>query len=918
MDKRDVFGRRTELGRVELFLDAALLGPTALLLEGDPGIGKSTLWQAAVDRAIGRGFLLLTSAPAGSEATLSFASLGDLLDPHAGEELLAALPEPQREALEVALVRRAPGRGPIDHRTVAAATLSMLRILASDRGPVVVAVDDLQRLDPSSALALGFTVRRLRAGERISQLATLRPGEEVAGDLKEAIVALGGSPLRLVPLDVVSMGRAIEARVGTKFPPTLVRKVHEVSRGNTLLALEIARTLAEQRIPMEAGVPPRAPPDLEHALRSRLAPLPDRSRKALLLASALARPTKRAITEAGGTDAEPALSAAAAAGIIELIGEEVRFVHPMFAAVLYSDAGSQEKREAHRRLAGSASDVEERARHLALAAEGPDTDVAVLLDEAGRHALTKGAPAAAGELFELAARLTPPDCEEERLGRLVRSADGLFVAGDYARVIALLEPLVSAIATGLARAEVLWRLGEAVHIGYEDHRRASALFTEAAEQEGVAAGLKSRILDSLAWAEAATSLDQTHLLAEAVDLAERADDDAALASALAHLAALRMWLGHGVDRAAFARAIALKGPLETRFAYADALADTGELDEAEQMFTELLRLATERGDEGSVGGALFGLGVVEWQRGRLRPALEHIEECASYWPYAGSEVGVAARVAATLGDVGRARGLAAVGLKVTPSNADPATSITGLGALGFLELSLGNTRAARHHLVRGWELLNTWGVGEPEVFHFPADLVEAHIAEGDLVGAEEVVTWLEERGRTLDRPLALAQGGRGRALLLAAGGDLEAAIGAIDGALRHHERIDMPFELGRTLLVQGSIRRRAKQRQSARQALGQALEIFERLEAPLWADKAREELARIAGRRAVVGELTAAERRVALLATTGRTNREIADTLFTSVRTVEGHLSHVYAKLGIRSRAELHPYADLFEPSSRS
>jgi DNA-binding CsgD family transcriptional regulator len=240
-------------------------------------------------------------------------------------------------------------------------------------------------------------------------------------------------------------------------------------------------------------------------------------------------------------------------------------------------------------------------------------------------------------------------------------------------------------------------------------------------------------------------------------------------------------------------------------------------------------------------------------------------------------------------------------------------SITPLGALGFLELSLGHPRAAREHLVRAWELLREWGVGEPVVFHFPADLVEAHIAEGDLVGAEEVVSWLEERGRSLDRPLALVQGGRGRALLLAADGDFEGAIGAIDGALRQHERIDMPFELGRTLLVQGSILGRAKQRRAARQTLGRALEIFERLEAPLWAAKARDGLARIAGRRAVVGELTEVERRVAGLAAAGGTNREIADHLFVSVRTVEGHLSHVYAKLGIRSRVELHPFADLFD-----
>ena len=147
----------------------------------------------------------------------------------------------------------------------------------------------------------------------------------------------------------------------------------------------------------------------------------------------------------------------------------------------------------------------------------------------------------------------------------------------------------------------------------------------------------------------------------------------------------------------------------------------------------------------------------------------------------------------------------------------------------------------------------------------------------------------------------------------AAGGDLPAALEALDQALGAHARVAMPFELARTLMVLGSIRRRAKQKRPARDALEEAIRIFDRLGARPWAEQARGELARIGGRRSAAGELTPAEQRVAKLAAAGRTNREIAETLFVSVRTVEGTLSHVYAKLGVRSRTELAVFIDAMD-----
>jgi DNA-binding CsgD family transcriptional regulator len=263
-----------------------------------------------------------------------------------------------------------------------------------------------------------------------------------------------------------------------------------------------------------------------------------------------------------------------------------------------------------------------------------------------------------------------------------------------------------------------------------------------------------------------------------------------------------------------------------------------------------------------------------------------------------------------MGDVDSARADGEEALEASRGGGSLESELLALSALGFLELSLGNAAGAHEHLGRARHLHRGWGIGEPAAFLFVGDHLEVLIELGETKQASEVLDWLEERGRALDRPWALAVAARYRGLMAAADGDFKTAFASLDQALKEHERLPMPFELGRTMLVLGTIRRRAKQKRPAREALEEALAIFERLGAPLWADKARAEVARIGGRRSAAGQLTEAEARVAKLAAAGRTNREIADTLFMSVRTVEGHLSRSYAKLGVRSRTELALYID--------
>jgi DNA-binding CsgD family transcriptional regulator len=176
---------------------------------------------------------------------------------------------------------------------------------------------------------------------------------------------------------------------------------------------------------------------------------------------------------------------------------------------------------------------------------------------------------------------------------------------------------------------------------------------------------------------------------------------------------------------------------------------------------------------------------------------------------------------------------------------------------------------------------------------------------GELERAAALCERLEGRGRAVDRPWALATAARCRGLIAAARRDLEAAIRESERALAEHSRLPVPFERARTLLALGQVQRRAKRKRAAREALEAARAVFEELGAPLWIERARGELARIGGRPASGSELTPSEARIAALVAEGRTNKEAAAELFVTVNTVETTLRHVYAKLGVRSRAEL-------------
>lgn len=309
--------------------------------------------------------------------------------------------------------------------------------------------------------------------------------------------------------------------------------------------------------------------------------------------------------------------------------------------------------------------------------------------------------------------------------------------------------------------------------------------------------------------------------------------------------------------------------------------------------------------------AAFHTVVVECWRGDFASARLLAEDTMERALQLGTDIPLAialstrANVAAYAGQPEQARQAALRALEIFQRGSCLAVTVWPMVTLGFLEVSLGNYQAAVATLGPLARAAMDMGYGEPTAAPFAPDTIEALVGAGRLDEAAVLVEQLESNGRRLDRTWALALGARSRALLLAAQGDLDGALKAAERALAVHGRLPMPFERARSLLALGQIQRRRRQKRAAVAALQEAIEVFEELGTPLWETRARAELDRVVGTPRTGRELTASERRVADLAATGMTNREVAAALFISPKTVEANLARIYQKLGIRSRAEL-------------
>jgi DNA-binding CsgD family transcriptional regulator len=904
------------MAEVEAFLDAVPTGPCGLLLEGAAGIGKTTVWSAGAALAVGHSFTVLSARPAESEATLSFAALGDLMD-GVLDQALPRLPPPQRRALEVALLLADPAASPPGQRAVAVAFLAVIRYLSSQR-PVVLAIDDLQWLDIPSATVLEFALRRF-SSERAGLLASVRiqAGGHAISGVRRGLPAGRVTRLGIGPLTLDAFEGALRTSAGAGLSRLTVRRLFDASGGNPFYGLELARALQRAGGEPSPEEPLPVPADLNGVLSARLAALPADAWDALLVASCLRSPTTMMLEQASGASVVDSLRTAARQGVVRFEDARVRFTHPLFASAIYSGAPPERRREVHRRLGEIAPNAEERARHLALSSDGPDEYVAAALDHAAPAAARRGAPDAAAELAELAATLTPPDRLPARWRRRVDAGAYLFRAGDTARARRQLEALVEEMPAGRDRAEAL--LVYAKIAAYDVGAAAATPMLEQALEEASV----SRILQARVHIEIAKLCDSDlpyaarHAEAGLV-LAQLAGDPGLTGAALVQKLYLDLWTGRGLgvelgEKAIELEQVARPARVEDRAAMAlgVCLKQADRFGEARHWFEQMLHAAREEGDESSLPHLLAHMADLECWAGNW-PAAERysaesweVAEQVEHRAWRSVQLYVQALLDGHLGRVEAGRAAAGEGLSVARAARDPEMLMVLSGVQGFIELTAGNLEQAEASLSRAADLGERIGFAEPAAWRFHANHIEAVIGLGDLDRAEHLLGRLDGWGRATGRAWTLATSARCRGLLLAARGDTHGAAQELEQALAHHQELAMPFELGRTLLVMGQVQRRAKRKRIAKEHLERALGIFESLPAPPWAQRTRAELSRLGLRPPAPLALTATEQRVAALAASGHTNRQVAQALFLSPRTVEANLARVYRKLGISSRAEL-------------
>jgi DNA-binding CsgD family transcriptional regulator/tetratricopeptide (TPR) repeat protein len=893
------------MASVDRFLDLLADGPAALVLEGDPGIGKTTVWRAAIEAAKSRAYRVAVCRASESERALSFLGLGDLLE-GAGAEVLERLPEPQRLALELALVHSAEEGSP-DRVGLARGALQVLRGWAAE-APTVVGVDDVQWLDPPSADVLRFVAHRL-ASERLGFVVSVRNEEATSLELDRAFPGGRLARLRLEPLSFEELEEVVRLHLPVSFTRPAWRSLHRTSEGNPFFAIQLAEALARRggQLPAE-GLP--IPETLADAMRERLTALSVSARAALLPAAALAQPTLP-LMRAGGAEAD-GIEEVVRAGVLQLEGERLRFAHPLLASFVYRDAAEAERQAVHRRLAPLVADPKERALHLGRGTVEADEPLATALEAAAGRAAARGDPEIAAELARHGARLTPAERTDDWARRSRAAATFLFAAGDGPGSRELLEELIERLPTSPERARALHLLGA---FGDEIARNTAVL-----EQAlGEAAGdlqLRSQLLARLGMEEGfADQWDAAaRHLREAVELGERLGG-AALATARARL----VWaeFGPGWIRE-IERAVELERSLAEPLPFADSpsflqgpvFLASDRLDEARRQLEESYERALALGN--SFGwGQLTWLAELELRAGNWERALAHARavegvgrqsanravEAWGTWPRA--------LVEAHLGNVDAALEVGERGSHLARTTGFHLVLTRSELALGLLHLSAGQEAAALEHLLPLLEERTGISLHPSQVARTLATTIDALLSTGNLTQVESLATRLEQHAAVMAVPSAIAAAARCRALVLAQGGDLPGARGAIEAALAEHARFREPFELARTYLAQGAIERRAKQKGEARNALGQAEAIFGRLGARLWLERVRRELARTGLTRSFERELTPTELRIAELAAAGSQNKEIAGALFVSVKSVEASLSRVYAKLGIRSRVEL-------------
>jgi tetratricopeptide (TPR) repeat protein len=936
-----VFGRVAERAAIDGLLRGAREGRSgALMIRGEPGIGKSTLLKYADEQA--KDLTVLSARGYESESEIPFAGLADLIRPVL--PLVTTLPGPQAAALQSAMSLGPPAGG--DRFSVCAATVGMLAAAAASE-PLLVIIDDVHWLDVSSREAILFAARRLNA----EGIALLMAGRPQGGNEREYA---GLREVYLEGLDAADAD-ALFQEVLPGSSEDLRRQIYADTAGNPLGIRELSEHAVEGADPgPTARIPVQS--SLTRALGARLAELPERTRRALLLVAAGAGADTdivlRAAQAAGLELAD--FAPAERAGLLQIEERRTDFRHPLMRTVLYSEAPLHERSAAHAALAtvlaelpGNAA-ADGRAWHLASATVPPDDEVAHLLMAAGGRARRRGGNLEAARAYEQAARFGSP---EARPALLLRAARCWQLAGRTNKILPLLEEALPMADDPRLRAPIRHMFGYVQMWRALPRDGLREMIEGAQEVEEVDAGRAAMMYAdaALAYFMLGEPVELLNITRRAFEVSERADEVARLVATVAYGGSL-------VINGQRARGQHLLESVRPALTVVDPLARAQELAHAafiwmwledyataDTLLERLVRRARAVGAVGVLPQALSMVSELSFRMGRWPKARAAAEESVAL----AREIRQAnlyglyfvARIDAMQGRADAAQAmLAQMSIQAKRHQAGCMDLFTG-HTLGLLALGAGDLEVAIERLEAVRALRLAQETKDQSIVPWAFDLVEAYARAGRTDDGQRLLAEFAVE------PPAKVDFGRGpggaagvAVVAVVAGDDVSSPSGEdvpvrtawleamtwrcrallapreemlpfFERALAAHDRCEMPFERARTLLALGERLRRGRQRSQARTHLRKALEIFERLDANAWSARARAELAatgETVGRgTGIAANLTPQELQVAMVVAGGASNQEAAAALFLSQKTIEYHLSNIYRKMSLHSRADL-------------
>ena len=884
-------------------------GAAAAMLVGEPGIGKTTLYREFIaEAATGLGRVLTTTGLRG-DIDMPMANLVDLLDP-AVRDLLPRLPAPQADALRVVL-RLLPVQGELDEFLIARAAVNALRELAT-AGRVLIAVDDVQWLDPDSARLLSV-VATWAADAPIGWLVAVRAGHDDEGLSKTVVHELDHRAARIevTGLDRSTVYELVQERFPGPWSATLLRRIGELSDGNPYVALELARgtVAAGGHIGTHASVPS----SLADSLQARLFRLSRPALAAVQAASVTARPTRALLRSVVGAAAGEGVDEALDAAILHADPRNgvLAFTHPLLQEVAMSTIAVAERRRLHLAWAQAVAAPDEAAGHLAAGTAEPDEEVAAAVEAAAQRLIARGAVARATALSEAALALTPDQSGPDGWRRRLMTIDFLDRCEDRARARAFADEWAVEDPPDTVRGQLTFFRGVLSldwEVGFDLLAQALDQIQDPAFRAHVGALIAHFLAFDWRFDEAIPHADRAIRDAEQsgapevlrwartarAEIAAQTGDPAAAAM----LAAARdlpgwpdMWIPIHTPEMALASWHVIRGEVALVLPLVEAVIDAGK----------------RNGRQYSVAGAQLLRMVAEWYAGRWAEVKTQAEPVRQYFKIADQSAlfsAVAEHLPAVgqgtdphLPDelVGHADRAAAQG--------DPVGPILLRGLAAHLDLSADNPSRAVARMEPVIDRTRKRAFAAPFMVTIEGDLIEALARVGRTGEAQERLDWLRRKAAQLRNPLATITAGRNTAVLHLAGGEPREAAAAAEPAVSLSRKMGLPLELGRCLLVLGTAQRRSRQRRAAATTLDESIGVFRKLGAQGWEARARAERARLVLAAATM--LTPTEQRIADLVTLGHSNAEIAATLLVSVKTVEGTLTRIYRKLGIRTRVDL-------------